>query len=162
VRRPLVHRLSAIPSFRRYPSSISVTVAPPSLGFFLPRLGSARSAEGNSVGLVANERDCSIVPAQVPSDDKAQLVLGDRPYVAAVIDDLEDFVGEIFNLPCPRQSVPAAKFLIASEPAAYRGFRRHPGVRTDGPKAFTVEEPKAVAQTTGWSSAVCVRSHFGK
>jgi len=43
----------------------------------------------------------------------------------------------------PRESVPAAKFLIASEPAAYCGFRRHPGVRTDGPKAFTVEEPKA-------------------
>ena len=43
-------------------------------------------------------------------------------YVAAVIDDLEDFVGEIFNLPCPRQSVPAAKFLIASEPAAYVAF----------------------------------------
>jgi hypothetical protein len=64
-------------------------------------------------------------------------------YVAAVIGDLEHFVGEIFNLPCPRQSVPAAKFLIASEPAAYRGFRRHPGVRTDGPKAFTVDEPEA-------------------
>ena len=64
-------------------------------------------------------------------------------YVAAVIDDLEDFVGEIFNLPCPRQSVPAAKFLIASEPAAYRGFGRHPRVRTDGPKAFTVDEPEA-------------------
>ena len=85
MRRPLVHRLSAIPSFRRYPSSISVTVAPPSLGFFLPRLGSARSAEGNSVGLVANERDCSIVPAQVPSDDEPELVLGDRQGRQAVV-----------------------------------------------------------------------------
>jgi hypothetical protein len=64
-------------------------------------------------------------------------------YVAAVIGDLEHFVGEVLNLKCPRESVPAAKFLIASEPAAYCGFRRHPGVRTDGPKTFTVEEPKA-------------------
>jgi len=31
--------------------------------------------------------------------------------------DLEDFVGEVFKLTCPRESVPAAKFLIASEPA---------------------------------------------
>ena len=64
-------------------------------------------------------------------------------YVAVVIGDLEHFVGEVLNLKCPRESVPAAKFLIASEPAAYCGFRRHPGVRTDGPKTFTVEEPKA-------------------
>jgi len=64
-------------------------------------------------------------------------------YVAAVIGNLEHFVGEVLNLKCPRESVPAAKFLIASEPAAYRGFRRHPGVLTDGPKTFTVEEPKA-------------------
>jgi hypothetical protein len=57
-------------------------------------------------------------------------------YVAALIGDLEDFVGEVFKLTCTRENVPAAKFLIASEPAAYRGFGRHPRVRTDGPKAF--------------------------
>jgi hypothetical protein len=64
-------------------------------------------------------------------------------YVAAVIGNLEHFVGEVLNLKYPRESVLAAKFLIASEPAAYCGFRRHPGVRTDGPKTFTVEGPKA-------------------
>ncbi len=64
-------------------------------------------------------------------------------YVAAFVGDLEAFVGEIFYLTLARGGVPAAKFLIASEPAAYRGFGRHPGVRTDCPKAFTVDDPVA-------------------
>jgi hypothetical protein len=63
-------------------------------------------------------------------------------HVAAVIGDLEHFVGEVLKLTCPRQSVPAAKFLMASEPTAYCGLRRHPGARTDGPKAFAVDEPE--------------------
>ena len=47
-------------------------------------------------------------------------------YVAAVIGDLEHLVGEVFNLTCPRESVPAAKFLIARSQrhtVAFAGIR---------------------------------------
>ena len=62
---------------------------------------------------------------------------------AAVVDDREDFEGEVFNLTPARESVRAAKFLIASEPAAYRGFGRHRGIGADGPETFAVGEPVA-------------------
>jgi hypothetical protein len=58
----------------------------------------------------------------------------------AVIGDLEDFVGEVFRLTLAGEGIRAAKFLVAGEPAEYRGFGRHPWVGTDGPQAFTVYE----------------------
>jgi hypothetical protein len=36
-----------------------------------------------------------------------------------------------------------AKFLIAGEPAEYRGSARHRGIGTDGPEALTIDEPFA-------------------
>jgi hypothetical protein len=56
-------------------------------------------------------------------------------YVAAVIGNLEHFVSEVLNLTCPREGVPAAKFRMASEPAAYRGFSL-----TRPPKSNGVDE----------------------
>jgi len=41
---------------------------------------------------------------------------------AAVVGDREDFEGEVFSLTPARESVRAAKFLIAGEPAEYRSF----------------------------------------
>src|SRR4029077_3707449 len=63
-------------------------------------------------------------------------------YVVAttVVGDLEDFVGEVIRLTLACEGIRAAKFLIAGEPAEYRGFGRHPWVGTDGPQAFTVYE----------------------
>jgi len=68
-----------------------------------------------------------------------------RLYVvtAAVAGDREGFQGEVFSVTLARESVRAAKFLIAGEPAEYRGSGRHRGIGTDGPEAFTVEEPLA-------------------
>jgi hypothetical protein len=60
---------------------------------------------------------------------------------AAVVGDLEDFVSEVFRLTLARQSIQLAKFLIAGEPAEYRGSGRHRGIGADGPQAFTVDEP---------------------
>jgi hypothetical protein len=40
---------------------------------------------------------------------------------------LDDFEGEVFRLTLARESVRAAKFLIAGEPAEHRGFGRIPG-----------------------------------
>ena len=47
-----------------------------------------------------------------------------RLYVvtAAVVGDREGFEGEVFSVTLARESVPAAKFLIAGEPAEYRGY----------------------------------------
>ncbi len=42
--------------------------------------------------------------------------------------------------PGPRQ---LAKFLIAGEPAEYRGSGRHRGIGTDGPEAFTADDALA-------------------
>ena len=61
---------------------------------------------------------------------------------AAVVGDFENFVGEVFRLILARASIQLAKFLIASEPAEYRDSGRHCGIGTDGPQAFTVDEPK--------------------
>jgi len=49
----------------------------------------------------------------------------------AVVGDLEDFLGEVFRLTLACEGIRAPKFLIAGEPAEYRGFGRHPGVGTD-------------------------------
>jgi hypothetical protein len=43
-------------------------------------------------------------------------------YVAEAVSDLEDCADKVFRLAFARDNVPAAKFLIASEPAAYRGL----------------------------------------
>jgi hypothetical protein len=64
-------------------------------------------------------------------------------YVAAAVSDLEDCVGKVFRLTLARESVRAAKFLIAGEPAEYRGSGRHPGVCTDCSEALTIDEPLA-------------------
>jgi hypothetical protein len=50
-------------------------------------------------------------------------------------------------------------FLIAGEPAEYRGSGRHCGIGTDGPEAFTVEEAFAdhfsdLVTVLGWSAAI--------
>ena len=68
-----------------------------------------------------------------------------RLYVvtAAVGGDREGFQGEVFSVTLARESVRAAKFLIAGEPAEYRGSGRHRGIGADGPEAFTVDEPAA-------------------
>jgi hypothetical protein len=52
-----------------------------------------------------------------------------------------------------------SKFLIAGEPAEYRGSGRHPGVSTDRPKAFTVDEAVAdrfgdLVTVRGWSAVL--------
>jgi IS66 Orf2 like protein len=44
---------------------------------------------------------------------------------AAVVCDLEDFVSEVFRLTLARENIELAKFLIAGEPAEYRGSGRH-------------------------------------
>jgi hypothetical protein len=62
---------------------------------------------------------------------------------AAVVGDREDFEGEAFNLTLARESVRSAKLLMPAEPAAYRSFGRHRGIGTNGPEAFTVDEPVA-------------------
>ena len=77
----------------------------------------------------------------------------------AVVGDLEDFEGEVFRLTLARESIRLAKFLIAGEPAEHRGFGRHPGVGTDRPKAFTVDEAVAdrfgdLVIVRGWSAAL--------
>jgi hypothetical protein len=77
----------------------------------------------------------------------------------AVVGDLEDFEGEVFRLTRARESVRAAKFLIAGEPAEHRGFGRHPGVGADRPKAFTVDEAVAdrigdLVTVRGWAAAL--------
>jgi hypothetical protein len=60
-----------------------------------------------------------------------------RLYVvtAAVGGDREGFEGEVFSVTLARESIRAAKFLIAGEPAEYRGSGRHRGIGTDGPQA---------------------------
>ena len=59
-----------------------------------------------------------------------------RLYVvtAAVGGDREGFQGEVFSVTLARESVRAAKFLIAGEPAEYRGSGRHRGIGADGPR----------------------------
>ena len=47
--------------------------------------------------------------------------------VSSAKDILTIFEGEVFRLTLARESVRAAKFLIAGEPAEHRGFGRIPG-----------------------------------
>ncbi len=63
--------------------------------------------------------------------------------VAGVVDDFQHLVHQVFDLTLARDGVRAAKFLMAGEPAEYRGSGRHRGIGTDGPKAFTVDKPVA-------------------
>jgi hypothetical protein len=70
----------------------------------------------------------------------------------AVIGDLEDFVGEVFRMTLARENIQLAKFLSAGEPAEHRGSRWHCGIGTDGPEAFTDDEP---AQIVSAISALC-------
>jgi hypothetical protein len=75
-----------------------------------------------------------------------------RLYVvtAAVGGDREGFEGEVFSVTLARESVRAAKFLIAGEPAEYRGSGRHRGIGTNDPEAFTVFPIAALAQQRGF------------
>jgi hypothetical protein len=61
----------------------------------------------------------------------------------AVAGRAREYRGEVFRLTLARQSVQLAKFLIAGEPAEYRGSGRYRGIGTDSPEAFTVNEPVA-------------------
>ena len=63
--------------------------------------------------------------------------------LAAVVGDFPDLVKQVFSQTVVRQSVPAPKFLVAGEPAEYRGSGRHRGIGADGPEAFTVDKPVA-------------------
>jgi hypothetical protein len=76
----------------------------------------------------------------LPIHDPGHFAIGSDLFlvvVAAVVGDLEDFVSEVFRLTLARKNIQVAKFLIASEPAEYRGSSRHRGIGTDGPQAFT-------------------------
>jgi hypothetical protein len=77
-------------------------------------------------------------------------------YVAAAVSDLVDCVGKVFRLALARDSVRAAKFLIAREPTAYRGSGWHRRIGTDCPKAFTVDE--AVGDRIGDLGAISGRT----
>jgi hypothetical protein len=60
-----------------------------------------------------------------------------------------------------RESVKAAKFFIAIQPAEYRGFGGHLGIGTYGAKAFAGDEPLAnrhadFAAVIGWTAALGV------
>ena len=107
-----------------------------------------RAANGKPAAAVdASARDLAF--AVFPGCHPARRQLEDTDpaagvtYVAAAVSDLEDFEAEAFSLTLARESVPAAKFLIVGEPAAYRGFGRHRGISADGPEAFAVDEPGA-------------------
>jgi hypothetical protein len=60
-----------------------------------------------------------------------------------------------------RETVQAAKFFIAIQPAEYRGFGGHPGIGTYGAKAFAGDEPLAnphgdIGAVIGWTAALGV------
>jgi hypothetical protein len=50
--------------------------------------------------------------------------------LAAVVGDFPNFVAQVFSQTVARDRVRAAKFLIAGEPAEYRGSSRHRGIGT--------------------------------
>jgi hypothetical protein len=95
------------------------------------------------VDLMSQSRDFAPM-----GDDEAAKGAGGRWRGGVLSPSVDQLVsparrGEVFSVTLARESVRAAKFLIAGEPAEYRGSGRHRGIGADGPEAFTVDEPAA-------------------
>jgi hypothetical protein len=75
------------------------------------------------------------------------------------IDQINPSLEQVFRPTAAREDVTAAKFLIAREPTAYRGFGRHQGISTDGPETFPLDKPvpdlfNDLRAKFGWTAAL--------
>ena len=104
-------------------------LAPGGVAVFWPAAG---VAAGTLIALGPNAR-WGVVAGTMVATIVANL-LGDR---------IEHFVAQAFCLKIARAYVPVAKFLVAGEPAENRRPAGHPGIATDGAKAFALDKSAA-------------------
>ena len=118
------------------------SVTPPTFGLRVAVLSRRHPGQDHFAGLNSEALAGKVLLIKDPGHfaiDSGRLYV----VTAAVVGDREGFEGEVFSVTLARESVRAAKFLIAGEPAEYRCSGRHRGIGTDGPEAFTGDEPVA-------------------
>jgi hypothetical protein len=123
-------------------------------------LGWVGSQSQTPLAPVFSRRHPGGLPLQGPEAGAGEVI------TASVADDLEHFLALAFCLRIASAYVPIAKFLVAGNPAENRRPAGHPGIATDGTKAFALDQPVAdrpgdLGVIIGWTAALVLPQLHG-